>query len=147
MCGECNLSENENRSINETRAAKRFAASFLMPETAVRATVAQLGVSKTTWSWELLLRIKHRFGVSAEAFLYRLAELDLMSQNLTAQLQARIKEHYSQTGFAEPDSSRRILNANGRFFDLLLTAECIAKEQKEVNEIRELIQEKRIIQT
>mgnify|MGYP001946629077 CR=1 FL=1 len=136
--------ENENRPITEARAAKRFAASFLMPETAVRATVTQLGVSKNTWSWELLLRIKHRFGVSAEAFLYRLAELDLISQKLTDQLQARIKEHYSQTGFTEPDSSRRILNANGRFFDLLLTASKVDSARQEVSQIQQMVQQKKI---
>ena len=137
--------QDENRPITETRAANRFAASFLMPKTAIRATVSQLGVSESTWSWDLLLRIKHRFGISAEAFLYRLAELNLISQNLTDQFQARIKEHYTRNGYAEPNSSRRILNANGRFFDLLLTAESISNERNETNEIKELIQKLRII--
>jgi len=134
----------ENRPITESRAAKRFAASFLMPETAVRTTVAQLGVSKNTWSWELLLRIKHRFGVSVEAFLYRLAELDLISQNLKEQFQTQIREHYNQTGFAEPDSSRRILNTNGRFFDLLLTAEEVDSARQEIAEIKKMVQQKKI---
>ena len=135
-----------NRPITEARAAKRFAASFLMPEAAVRATVSQLGVSQGTWSWDLLLRIKHRFGVSTEAFLYRLAELNLISPTLTDQFQVQIKEHYSQTGFKEPDSSRRILNANGRFFDLLLTAESLSKEPKEITQVRKLVKRSRIIQ-
>jgi hypothetical protein len=34
-----------------------------------------LGIQKKHWSYELLLRIKHCFGISAEAFLYRLNEL------------------------------------------------------------------------
>jgi len=51
------------------RASRRFAATFLMPAKAVSDTVEQLGIQRKHWSYELLLRIKHRFGVSAEAFL------------------------------------------------------------------------------
>ena len=50
------------------RAARRFAATFLVPTKAVSDTVEQLGIQRKRWSYELLLRIKHRFGVSAEAF-------------------------------------------------------------------------------
>ena len=104
------------RPINPMRAAKHFAATFLMPDTAVNATVAQLGVSPSTWTWELLLRIKHRFGVSTQAFLYRLVELDLITINLRNDFEQKIETHYSRTDYSEPDASRRILNANGRFF-------------------------------
>jgi len=55
-------------------AARRFAALFLMPEDAVCTTVHQLGIQQDQWTWELLLRIKHRFGVSAESLLYRLGD-------------------------------------------------------------------------
>ena len=70
------------RPINPIRAARHFAATFLMPDTAVKATVSQLGISPDTWTWELLLRIKHRFGISAQAFLYRLDELNLITKEL-----------------------------------------------------------------
>ena len=138
-----NKSESENlRPINAGRAAGRFAATFLMPETAVRATVSQLGVGADGWSWELLLRIKHRFGVSAQSFLYRLHELDLISSRLKDRLDAEIKEFYESTGFKEPDSTRRCLTPNGRFFDLLLTAENIEDAKEEIAEIKQL--EKRL---
>ena len=41
---------------------------LFMPAKAVSDTVEQLGIQKKHWSYELLLLIKHRFGVSAEAF-------------------------------------------------------------------------------
>jgi len=87
-------------------------------------------VSRGAWSWELLLRLKHRFGVSAETFLYRLDELDLIAPNRLNEIKARIKAHYAATHNAEPDGSRRILSPNGRLGDLLLISaarrECAA---------------------
>ena len=109
-----------------------------MPETAVRATVSQLGIFADGWSWELLLRIKHRFGVSAQSFLYRLHELDLISDKSRDQLDARIKKFYDATESQEPDSTRRSLTPNGRFFDLLLTAENFEATKKEIIEIKQL---------
>jgi len=128
----------EIRPINGQRAAKRFAATFLMPEKAVRTTVSQLGISPDTWPWDLLVRIKHRFGVSTEAFLYRLHELDLISDSLKETFECRIKKFYKETNYAEPDNSRRCLSLNGRFFDLLLTAGTIKGVEKEVAAIRQL---------
>ena len=89
--------------------ARRFAATFLMPRKSVLDTASQLGLQKRFWSFELLLRIKHRFGVSAEAFLYRLGELDLIDPALMEPLKEKIYEHYEKTGFGEPDFSRRLL--------------------------------------
>jgi Zn-dependent peptidase ImmA (M78 family)/transcriptional regulator with XRE-family HTH domain len=124
------------RPINAKRAAKHFAAAFLMPDTAVRTTVGQLGITPNTWTWNLVLRIKHRFGISAEAFVYRLKELNLINDDSSNTCIQKIKTHYKQTGFCEPGTSRRILNANGRFFDLLLTASIIESEEtKKIDEI------------
>ncbi len=133
------------RPINPMRAAKHFAATFLMPDTAVNATVAQLGVSPSTWTWELLLRIKHRFGVSTQAFLYRLVELDLITINLRNDFEQKIESHYSRTDYGEPDASRRILNANGRFFDLLTTAARVESAQQEIKEINTMIEEIKLV--
>ena len=134
-----NKSEIENlRPINTGRAAGRFAATFLMPEAAVRATVSQLGIAADGWSWELLLRIKHRFGISAQSFLYRLHELDLIESRLKDRLDARIKEFYESTGFKEPDSTRRCLTPNGRFFDLFITAQNLKKSKQELIQIHDI---------
>jgi Zn-dependent peptidase ImmA (M78 family)/transcriptional regulator with XRE-family HTH domain len=130
--------DDTGRPINPARAAGRFASTFLMPEPAVRATVGQLGVSKDAWSWDLLLRIKHRFGVSAQTFLYRLHELDLISDSTRNTLDTQIKDFYAANGPIEPDASRRCLTPNGRFFDLLLTAETIKDAQCEVKNIHKI---------
>jgi len=137
--------DDAGRPINPARAAGRFAATFLMPEPAVRATVSQLGVSKNAWTWDLLLRIKHRFGVSAQAFLYRLHELDLISDPTRDTLDTQINDFYAANGYIEPDSTRRCLTPNGRFFDLLLTAETIGTEAEEVHLIGQLIKRLRIV--
>ena len=104
------------------KSARLFAASFLMPEAAVRNSVQQTGVRPDEWDLVLLLRLKHRFGVSAETFNYRLLELGLTSSERQAELRAAIKKHYEEHAFAEPGQSRRILSPNGRLGDLLHTA-------------------------
>ena len=135
----------EPRPINPRRAAKHFAATFLMPDTAVRTTVNQLGITPDTWTWDLILRIKHRFGISTEAFVYRLLELNLITKDISQTYIQKIKTHYKQTGFAEPDDSRRILNANGRFFDLLLTAGRDESAKQEIKQIHTMVEELKLV--
>ncbi|MEA3280517.1 MAG: XRE family transcriptional regulator [Thermodesulfobacteriota bacterium] len=126
------------------RAANRFAATFLMPAKAVSDTVKQLGIKKKRWSYELLLRIKHRFGVSAEAFLYRLNELDLIDPSLVQPLKDKIHKYYGKTDFGEPDFSRRLLTPNGRLCDLVLTGK--SKEgREEVLEIEKVLKKWRVV--
>ena len=135
----------EPRPINPRRAAKHFAATFLMPENAVRTTVGQLGITPDTWTWELILRIKHRFGISTEAFVYRLKELNLITEDSADTYMQKIKTHYTQTGFGEPDASRRILNANGRFFDLLVTAGRRDSAEQEIERIYAMVEEMKLV--
>ncbi|RLC26022.1 MAG: DNA-binding protein [Deltaproteobacteria bacterium] len=127
------------------RAARRFAATFLMPAKAVGDTVEQLGIQKKHWSYELLLRIKHRFGVSAEAFLYRLNELDLIDSSLVQPLKAKIHEHYGKTDFGEPDFSRRLLTPNGRLWDLVLTGKEAEEGHKEAVEIEGVLKKWKVV--
>ena len=127
------------------RAARRFAATFLMPAKAVTDTIKQLGIQKKYWSYELLLRIKHRFGVSAEAFLYRLNELDLIDSSLVQPLKDRIHKHYGKTGFGEPDLSRRLLTPNGRLWDLVLTGKESKEGCKEVLEIERVLKKWKVV--
>jgi len=122
--------------LDTEHAARQFAALFLMPEEAVSTSVRQVGVGPGEWTWELLLRLKHRFGVSAEAFLYRLGELDLISPATLKALKARIKAHYAATGNTEPDASRRVLTPNGRLGDLLLVAGQKTPAADELKQIR-----------
>jgi Zn-dependent peptidase ImmA (M78 family) len=105
------------------RTARKFAAYFLMPEAAIQTTVAQTGMTPTRWTYELVLRLKHRFGVSAESFVIRLEELTLITEPLAKSFKTRIRQDYKKTGFKEPDGTRRILTPNGRLNDLRLVAE------------------------
>jgi Zn-dependent peptidase ImmA (M78 family)/DNA-binding XRE family transcriptional regulator len=126
-------------SFTAEEGARRFAATFLMPRKSVQDTASQLGVQKRFWSFELVLRIKHRFGVSAEAFLYRLNELGLIDPALIEPLKEKIYDHYEKTGFGEPDFSRRQLTHNGRLWDLVLTARQIVEARDEVLAIEETL--------
>jgi Zn-dependent peptidase ImmA (M78 family)/DNA-binding XRE family transcriptional regulator len=101
------------------RAARRFAAYFLMPASAIYQTVSQIGIRPDRWTYDLLLRIKHRYGVSAQSFTIRLEELGLLAPHLAADFKERIHTFYAENDHAEPDASRRILSPNGRLGDLL----------------------------
>jgi Zn-dependent peptidase ImmA (M78 family) len=125
--------------------ANRFAATFLMPKKSVCDTVNQLGIQKKNWSYELLLRIKHRFGISAEAFLYRLSELDLIDPVLIEPLQQKIYDHYDKTTFGEPDFSRRLLTPNGRLWDLVLTGKEVEEGRDEVMEIEQTLKKWKVV--
>ena len=82
------------------RFARDFAAAFLMPAEAVRAAVAQTGLTASRWSLASLLALKTRFNVSAEAFALRLEELDLISQRLRHQFRDQLRAYYK----AHPDA-------------------------------------------
>lgn len=134
--------EGRTRLLDAEHVAAKFTAFFLMPAESVHATVRQVGVPYDGWTWELLLRLKHRFGVSAETFLYRLGELDLIAPRPLADLKARIHAHYAATRHAEPDGSRRILSPNGRLGDLLLMATSRATDdyvRREVAHVRKTL--------
>lgn len=113
----------EAGALDDLHVARQFAALFLMPATAVRASVAQLGIKPDGWTYELLLRLKHRFGVSAQAFLMRLGELGLINKKGSELLKEKIEAHYRRTAYGEPDATRRVLSPNGRLGDLLLIAQ------------------------
>lgn len=115
------------------KVARLFAANFLMPEESVIATVRQIGLEPDEWDFPMLLRIKHRFGVSAEAFNYRLLELRLITPERQQAFRETIQAHYAQNDFAEPGQSRRILSPNGRLGDLLHTA--LRRGDEEAGEI------------
>ncbi len=116
-----------------------------MPAKTVGDTVEQLGIQKKQWSYELLLRIKHRFGVSAEAFLYRLDELDLIDPSLIQPLKDTIHKHYGKTGFGEPDLSRRLLTPNGRLWDLVLTGKESEEGREEALNIEKLLKKWKVV--
>ena len=131
-------------ALDAEHAARRFASLFLMPAEAVLSSVRQVGVGPDQWTWDMLMRLKHRFGVSAEAFLYRLEELELTTKAVRARLKADIYAYYAAHANTEPDQSRRILTPNGRLGDLVLSAGILAPENAELAEIRATLKKQRI---
>ena len=127
--------------LDDLHAARKFAALFLMPAAAVRASVAQLGIAPDGWTYELLLRLKHRFGVSAQSFVMRLKELGLIDPVVSAGIETRIERHYQRTHYSEPDATRRILSPNGRLGDLLLAALQKPEAKKEARSIAATLRE------
>ena len=100
------------------RFAKAFAASFLMPEGSLRELCYRLGLDEDSWTWDLLLREKNRYGVSAETFALRLEALELLKPALRQRLVRRIREWKAAHGGAEPNPSARKSLRHSRFSDL-----------------------------
>jgi len=134
-----------HKPFTARHGANRFAATFLMPKKSVCDTVNQLGIQKKHWSYELLLRIKHRFGISAETFLYRLEELDLIDPALDEPLKEKIYDYYDKTKFGEPDFSRRLLTPNGRLWDLVLTGKEVEEGRDEVLRIEQTLKKWKVV--
>ena len=87
------------------------------------------------------MRIKARFGVSAEAFLYRLAELKCLPRDVSLfeSLRDELEGHYKATNYAEPGETCRDISRNTRFYDLLITAKLFPENIKEVKKIEDRV--------
>ena len=94
------------------RFARHFAATFLMPASAVRMAVYSLRVKPDDWTLELLLRLKTRFGVSAESFNKRLKELSLITQAKNAEFDKIIKAHYEGKKYTELEPDEPVEKQN-----------------------------------
>lgn len=64
-------------SLDEEKAAHRFAGAFLAPSGAL---TRQTGERRTSITLEELLMLKRRFGMSIQALLFRLKDLQIISQ-------------------------------------------------------------------
>ena len=97
--------------------AKAFAAAFLMPAAALRELCYRLAVRPDGWNWELLLREKKRYGVSAETFARRLEALELLRPSLRQEFARRARAWAAERG-GEPNPSHRTELRHSRFGDL-----------------------------
>ena len=61
-----------------------------------------MNIGRSDWTWDLLLRIKQRFGVSAQVFNIRLKEIGLISRKLHEIFDKKIKAYYRANNYAEP---------------------------------------------
>ncbi len=98
--------------------AKTFAANFLMPRVTMLSATAGFNLLPTQWFLELILRLKIRFSVSAEAFTIRLMELEVLDKNLGHDILAQITTFYQNNHYNEPGDSRISRLANSRLEDL-----------------------------
>lgn len=114
------FARHDNLPYNETQRSRRFAhhfaATFLQPESAVRNAVYSLNVKPGEWTYELLLRMKERFGVSADLLNIRLKELSLITRRKHEEFHKTIRKHYAATDFSEPMARCR---TTGRFCDVM----------------------------
>ena len=136
-------------ALDEAQFARRFAAAFLMPAGALQTTAGQLGLTPKSWSWDMLLRLKKRYGVSALNFALRLQSLKLSWSDK----QKKSPRYYlfkeetdacvAENGPAyEPGGNRSFLTMNGHLCDLLLRAEeSASKDQKALNAVKRVLRQ------
>ena len=104
-----------HETARSRRFAHHFAATFLQPESAVRNAVYSLNIKPDEWTYELLLRMKERFGVSAQFFAIRLKELALITRRKSDEFINQIKQYYESHNNNEPMAKER---QPGRAYDL-----------------------------
>jgi Zn-dependent peptidase ImmA (M78 family)/DNA-binding XRE family transcriptional regulator len=146
---EAQVAMADEADLDEAQFARRFAANFLMPASAVQATVWQVGLAPKAWTWDMLLRLKKRYGVSAQSFALRLQALKLSWSDKQKKspryylFKDEIEAFHAENGLtAEPGGNRTQLAMNGRLCDLVLQAEQRAgKEQKPVNAVKRLLRQ------
>ena len=147
--GQEQTAQAEGEALDEAQFARRFAANFLMPASAVQKTVWQLGMTPKDWTWDMLLRLKKRYGVSAQSFALRLQGLNLSWSDKQKrspryyQFKDELDAFYAENGVsAEPGGNRTQLAMNGRLGDLVLQAEQKAgKDQKPVNAVKRVLRQ------
>lgn len=106
------------------RFVRRFAAAFLMPEESVRSDAAILALGKKDWTFEILLRLKYKYGVSAEAFALRLEMLGLIDQKLREYFRDRLRQYYKEhPDDMEPPPHHDYIQIGSRLSLLKLRAE------------------------
>jgi Zn-dependent peptidase ImmA (M78 family)/DNA-binding XRE family transcriptional regulator len=132
--------------LDEAQFAHRFASCFLMPAGAVLTSVWQLGPTPKARTWDMLLRLKKRYGVSALCFALRLQELKLSWGDMPKDSPRRYLIKVGNGPFlaenAEPGGNRPQLAMNGRLGDLLLRAEQNAgKNQKAINAVKRALRQ------
>ena len=138
---EAQAAETGEPVLDESQFACRFATCFLMPATAVRTSVCQLGSAPMARTWYMLLRLKKRYGVSAQSFVLRLQELKLSWGDIPKDSPLRYHRKSGNDPFyvldSEPGGFRPQLAMNGWLGYLLLqAAQKTGKNQKAVNALK-----------
>jgi len=66
-----------NEGVNDEKAAHRFAGAFLVPEAVVRF---ELGSKRRSLDLRELHSLKHKYGMSMQAWIYRAKDLEILSE-------------------------------------------------------------------
>lgn len=85
-------------AVDKEKAAHRFAGAFLVPEPLVRF---ELGEKRSKLSLYELHLLKHKYGISMQAWIYRAKDLGIISAQAAAQIfkNFRVKGwHYQEPG-------------------------------------------------
>jgi transcriptional regulator with XRE-family HTH domain/Zn-dependent peptidase ImmA (M78 family) len=82
--------------LSDEKFTRHFAALFLIPAESVQETMRLYRLTPERWTYDLMLSVKNRFGVSAQAFCYRLLELGHITEVLAADFRTRIEAHYEE---------------------------------------------------
>ena len=82
-------------SMDEERAANRFAGAFLMPE---EVAWAEIGKHRSAIGWAELFNLKLVFGVSVQAIAYRCKDLGIISLTLMG----RMFDTFTELGWRSP---------------------------------------------
>jgi transcriptional regulator with XRE-family HTH domain/Zn-dependent peptidase ImmA (M78 family) len=110
--------------LSDEKFTRHFAALFLIPAESVQETMRLYRLTPERWNYDLILSIKNRFGVSAQAFCYRLLELGYITESLAADFRSRIEAHYEEVRTHkllpfEPSPTDRAARLNAFLCDLL----------------------------
>jgi len=136
-------------ALDEASFAHRFAAAFLMPAPTLQKVVGQLKLAPKAWSWDLLLRFKKRYGVSAQCMAMRLQSLKLSWSDKQKKspryflFKDELDAYAAENGAnAEPGGSRSQLTMNGALCTLMLCAEQVeGRDQKALNAIKRVLRQ------
>jgi Zn-dependent peptidase ImmA (M78 family) len=104
--------------VDPEKAAHRFAGAFLAPRPAVEF---ELGSKRHSISLYELHLLKHKYGLSMQAWIYRAKDLEILSKTAAAQMFKRFRQqgwHHEEPGDALPPEEPQ------RFKRLVMHALC-----------------------
>ncbi len=116
--------------LDEERASNRFAAAFIVPAWAARA---ELGASRSKLSLQELYGLKHRYGLSMQAWIWRAVELGIVSESHGQHLRGNL----AKTGGLTREPGAQIATERPRRLAQLLE-QLVAEEQISARKAAEL---------
>ena len=98
---------NVNEALDNEAACHRFVGAFLVPAQAARF---ELGSRRTTLELNELYSLKHKYGLSMQAWIFRARDLEIISETVAARLFQRFRAngwHRHEPGEAIPAEKPR----------------------------------------